>query len=77
VAGHGVGRLSRAPRAPLTAIRWASSVISARRRMTARLLFKLHLGERLLVVVAHDEAGVIVVLFDRPRRRETAGGITS
>ena len=37
----------------------------------SRLILEIDVGELLTVVVAHDEAG-IVVFFDRPQRREAA-----
>ena len=39
--------------------------------MSARLILEIDIGKLLAVVVAHDEAGVVVFL-DRPRRWETA-----
>jgi hypothetical protein len=43
------------------------------RRASARLVLEVEIAERLTVLVADDEAGV-VVLFERSRRREAAWG---
>jgi hypothetical protein len=44
-----------------------------RRRPSARLLLVVDIRERVAVPVLHDETR-IVVLLDRPQRREAAGG---
>jgi len=51
------------------AMRLASSRLSNfRRRSPARLIFEIDIGERLTVVVAHDETRGL--FLDGPRRRE-------
>lgn len=42
-------------------------------RLAPRLILKIDIGERLAVVIANNEAGV-VRFIERPRRREAAGG---
>ena len=56
----------------LAAPRRASSRVSSLVADPARLILKIDLGQRLPVVILHDEAGAI--LLDRsPGRREVAG----
>jgi hypothetical protein len=53
-------------------IRQLGAILAAMRRASPRLILEVHVGKRLSVVIADDEAGVVMFL-NGPRRREAAG----